>query len=41
MSIYESLRTGTNDFGSGDRFHGYASKDILIRINDEKKGGMQ
>lgn len=29
MSIYESLRTGMNDFGQGDRFHGYPRMPVL------------
>src|SRR5208283_305398 len=29
MSIYESLRTGMNDFGYGDRFKGYARMPVL------------
>jgi hypothetical protein len=29
MSIYESLRTGMNDFGQGDRFKGYPRMPVL------------
>lgn len=29
MSIYESLRTGMNDFGYGDAFHGYPRMPVL------------
>jgi hypothetical protein len=29
MSIYESLRTGMNDFGHGDRFEGYPRMPVL------------